>query len=146
LTNERRRARRAALQSLFEVDQAGHDPERSLEYWVSSDGLSHQGLEFASNLVREVIANKAAIDAIIAEAAPAWPVEQVASTDRVALEIGVYEVCIERAVPIEVAINEAVELAKTFGGENSAAFVNGVLRGIAERQSTNNHATATAGA
>ena len=62
----------------------------------------------------------------------AWPIEQVASTDRVALEIGVFELCIGEDVPSEVAVNEAVELAKTFGGENSAGFVNGVLRTVAE--------------
>ncbi len=133
MSGERRRARRAALQTIFEVDQADHDHESALAYWAQGEEVVGSGLDFASSIVRGVLENKDRIDSIISQAAPTWPIEQVASTDRVALEIGVYEICFDRDAPLEVAINEAVELAKTFGGENSAAFVNGVLRGIAER-------------
>jgi N utilization substance protein B len=71
---------------------------------------------------------------VIAPAAPDWPVEQIAKIDKIILRIGVYELIIKREVPPKVAINEAVELAKAFGGENSSKFVNGVL-GTIYRQS-----------
>jgi transcription antitermination factor NusB len=71
--------------------------------------------------------HQAAIDGIIGPAAPEWPVEQIAKIDKIILRIGVYELMIKRDVPPKVAINEAVELAKTFGGENSSKFINGVL-------------------
>lgn len=138
---ERRRARSAALQALFEVDQTRHDPDETLAWRIrEEDNLSPDARTFAASLVQGVLENKEEIDAIIASAAPAWPIEQVAATDRVALEIGIFEVCIDRSTPFEVAINEAVELAKMFGGEHSAGFVNGVLRTIAERSATHSHA------
>lgn len=107
---------------------------------AEDEGLSRQGIEFANSLVSGVLNNKDEIDSIIELAAPAWPIEQVAVTDRVALEMGVYEVSLSRETPVEVAINEAVELAKIFGGENSAGFVNGVLRTISERAAAHSHA------
>jgi len=134
LISERRRARRAALQVLFEVNQASHDPSGALETRITEEnGLSESSAAFVRSLVSGVLSHKQRIDEIIVGAAPAWPIEQVAVTDRVALEIGVYEICVGDGTPVEVAINEAVELAKIFGGENSAGFVNGVLRTIAER-------------
>jgi len=71
--------------------------------------------------------HQAEIDGIIGPAAPEWPVEQIAKIDKIILRIGVYELMVKREVPPKVAINEAVELAKTFGGENSSKFINGVL-------------------
>jgi transcription antitermination protein NusB len=140
LIAERRRARRAAMQALFEVDQAGHDPDSTLDYWSKEEDLKQSGRAFAGTLLSGVLSNKATIDETIQTAAPAWPIAQVAPSDRVALEIGVYELTIAHEPPVEVAINEAVELAKTFGGANSAGFVNGVLRTIAERSAAHSHA------
>jgi N utilization substance protein B len=77
--------------------------------------------------VNGVSTRRADIDSIIGPAAPDWPVEQIAKVDKIVLRIGVYELMLKRDVPPKVAINEAVELAKTFGGENSSKFVNGVL-------------------
>lgn len=134
---ERRRARRAALQALFEIDQATHDADEVIACRIAQDdALSRTGVQLASSLVRGVLDHKDAIDAIIAQAARAWPIDQVAVTDRVALEIGVFELRFDRGTPLEVAIYEAVELAKVFGGDNSASFVNGVLRTITERSAT----------
>jgi N utilization substance protein B len=83
-------------------------------------------------LVDGVIGNWRELDRRIGKEAPAFPVETLAATDRMILEIGAYELLYEEDVPVEVAINEAVEIAKTYGGENSGRFVNGVLGTIAK--------------
>lgn len=83
--------------------------------------------EFANDLVSGVMGNRDAIDEIIKPAAPEWPIEQIALVDLEVLRVGIYELLFAKDVPPKVAINEAVELAKGFGGENSSRFVNGVL-------------------
>ena len=83
--------------------------------------------DFANDLVSGVMSNEDAIDKIIAPAAPEWPIEQIALVDLEVLRVGIYELLFAQDVPPKVAINEAVELAKAFGGENSSKFVNGVL-------------------
>ena len=83
--------------------------------------------DFASDLVSGVMENQEAIDKIIEPAAPEWPIEQIALVDLEVLRLGIYELLFTKGVPPKVAINEAVELAKAFGGENSSKFVNGVL-------------------
>lgn len=139
MIDDRRDARQVALQALFEADQASHDPWPAMTARLDEKDLSPDARELAISLVRGVLDHKEQIDAIIGQVASTWPVEQVAVTDRVALEIGIFEVCVDRNVPLRVAINEAVELAKVFGGENSAGFVNGVLRTIAEREAAHSH-------
>jgi N utilization substance protein B len=93
----------------------------------STQGQRRSHLALQVTQLDGVHQNQAAIDGIIAPAAPEWPVEQIAKIDKIILRIGVYELMIKRDVPPKVAINEAVELAKTFGGENSSKFINGVL-------------------
>jgi transcription antitermination protein NusB len=83
--------------------------------------------DFVHDIVEGVKTNQDQIDGIIGPAAPEWPVEQIAKIDKIILRIGVYELLIKREVPPKVVINEAVELAKAFGGENSSKFINGVL-------------------
>jgi N utilization substance protein B len=83
---------------------------------------------YAQELVRGVLANRAAIDQMIQQRAPLWPLAQMSAVDRNVLRIGLYESLFGNAtVPLRTAINEAVELAKLFGSETSAKFVNGVL-------------------
>jgi N utilization substance protein B len=84
-------------------------------------------------LARGVVAHQAEIDPHITEAAPAFPIPQLANVDRAVLRIAIFELLHEKDVPFKVAINEAVEIAKHFGGPNSGKFVNGVLRTISER-------------
>ena len=120
------------MQTLYEHDFRAADKtelnlspilQRNLDEFRSSiDDTS-----FVEDVVEGVHAKQSEIDAIIAPAAPEWPVDQIAKIDKVVLRIGVYELMIKRDVPPKVAINEAVELAKTFGGENSSKFINGVL-------------------
>lgn len=83
--------------------------------------------EFIEALVRGTDSKVKEIDAIIAPVAPEWPIDQIARMDRVILRMGTYELLFAKDVPPKVAINEAVELAKAFGGDNSSKFVNGVL-------------------
>ncbi len=89
---------------------------------------------FVHDVVEGVLKHQDELDGLIAPAAPEWPVDQIAKIDKIVLRIGVYELCVKKDVPPKVAINEAVELAKAFGGENSSKFVNGVL-GTIYRQS-----------
>ena len=83
--------------------------------------------KFIELLVKGVSDHQQEIDDIIRPVAPEWPIEQIARVDRIILRIGVYELIFAEDVPPKVAINEAVELAKAFGGDNSSKFVNGVL-------------------
>jgi N utilization substance protein B len=83
--------------------------------------------DFIDDLVWGTLENTERIDRIIKPAAPEWPIEQIALVDLVILRMSIYELLFKREVPPKVAINEAVELAKTFGGLNSSRFVNGVL-------------------
>jgi N utilization substance protein B len=92
--------------------------------------LSPDNTAFARRLVTGVIENLQRIDAQITSFAPAWPISQMALVDRGILRIAIYELVIEASSPVGVVINEAVELAKAFGGESSPRFINGVLSSV----------------
>ncbi len=126
----RRKARELALQSLYETDVAGHDPRAALERLIDEERLSGRLAEFARTLLNGVLANLREIDHLIEKTAPAWPLEQVAAVDRNILRLAIFEILIDNRVPMRAAINEAVELAKEFGGEASPKFVNGVLGAV----------------
>lgn len=125
-------ARSVALQTLYTWDFNGKDDSRIEEYLQKTYAEFAPGIEdegFAQELVRGVLQKRSQIDAIIERAAPEWPIEQVAIVDRNVLRLGIFELLFgsRDAVPPKVAINEAIELAKNFGGESSGRFVNGVL-------------------
>ena len=126
----RRKARVIALQSLYEIDATGHDVEAVLAHILADSGLSEENAVFARELVRGVIENKEKIDQNIQNFAPAWPIGQISVVDRNILRLAILEILLDKRVPVKVAINEAVELAKTFGSENSSRFVNGVLGSV----------------
>jgi N utilization substance protein B len=115
-----------ALQALFEVDCAGHDFVQALDRLLEQSPLPDDTASFARELVSTVLENRERIDGLIARFAPAWPLAQIAIVDRNILRLGICEIIFD-LVPVKVAINEAVELAKTYGGESSSKFVNGVL-------------------
>lgn len=132
MASNRHLGRIVAMQTLYEHDfRSGDDTEKDLSPILQRNldefRSSIDDTNFVEDLVDGVNASQAVIDGIIGPAAPEWPVEQIAKIDKVVLRIGVYELMIKRDVPPKVAINEAVELAKTFGGENSSKFINGVL-------------------
>jgi N utilization substance protein B len=129
----RRQARIVALQTLYESDLAGHEALEVLQRHVEDRHLDAAVAEFAGALVEGVGANQEEIDARIQEAAPEWPLAQMARIDKNILRLAIYEILYNNAVPARAAINEAVELAKRFGGDTSSRFVNGVLGAIAGR-------------
>ena len=129
----RRKARIIALQALFEVDSVAHNPEPTLDRLIEDSGLPDEPASFARELVQEVLINKSSIDSIIQTHAPAWPLSQMAAVDRNILRIAICEIMVERKVPVKVAINEAIELAKTFGSDTSHKFINGVLGSVSTK-------------
>jgi N utilization substance protein B len=131
----RRKARVVALQVLFEVDLADHDAGEALAWRLGETSLPQEGVDFAGELVRGVLTNRDKIDSMIQNRAPAWPVPQIAVIDRNILRIAIFEILLNNKVPVKAAINEAVELAKTFGSDNSPKFINGVLGTISAQSS-----------
>ncbi len=131
--SSRHLSRSIALQSLFEWDfrgrPAGQILEEILERNIKEFGPGLRDPDFPKVLALGVMSRLPELDRIIAKAAPEWPLEQVALIDRNVLRLGLYELLFGKKdeVPPKVAINEAIELAKSFGGENSGKFVNGVL-------------------
>ena len=119
-----------ALQALYELDSVPHDRGQVIDRLVEELRASPATARFATALVEGVVSNRERIDAMIVELAPAWPIEQIPAIDRNILRLAIYEVVIDNKVPMRAAINEAVELAKTYGGDNSPKFVNGVLGSV----------------
>ncbi len=126
----RRKARMLALQTLYEVDSAGHRAEEVLDRLLAEERLPEENASFAHALVTGVIQNKEKIDQNIQNFAPAWPIGQIPVVDRNILRLAIFEILIDNKVPVKVAINEAIELAKTFGADSSPRFVNGVLGSV----------------
>jgi len=130
VTGKRRRARIAALQALFELDSVGHQPEDTIARHSKRGPVSADVKNFAEELVNGVLSHKEQIDTTIENTAPAFPLDQLAVIDRNILRLAIYEILIDNRVPVRAAINEAVELAKDFGGEKSPKFINGVLGSV----------------
>lgn len=126
----RRKARIAALQALYEVDSTGHDVETAISRLISGLELPAEAADFAREIVKGVMGNRMKLDNIIGRFAPAWPVEQLSPVDRNILRLAIFEFFIDNKVSAKIAINEAVELAKTFGSEGSHKFINGVLGSV----------------
>lgn len=123
----RRKARVRALQALFEIDSVGHDRDEVLGRPTEEEPLEEEAAVFMRDLVEGVLGNEEEIDRVIALYAPAWPVAQMALIDRNILRLAIFEILFNNKVPVKVVINEAVELAKMFGGDNTPKFINGVL-------------------
>src|SRR3989338_975620 len=137
-------SRSIVLQTLFEWDfsplgenkgKKSGDPEKIKQALIRNLKEFAPGLEddaFVSNLLDQILKKQAMIDEIIEATAPDWPIDKISIVDRTILRIGLTELLFgdRKEVPPKVAINEAIELAKTFGGENSGKFVNGVLGAV----------------
>jgi transcription antitermination protein NusB len=130
MTGGRRKARSIALQALYEIDSVQHDPEEILKHLQCEADLSAENFNFAHELVEGVLRYKDKLDAQIQRYAPAWPIEQIAFIDRNILRLAIFEILIDNKIPVKVAINEAVELAKNFGSDSSSKFINGVLGAV----------------
>lgn len=128
--DSRRKARIAALQSLFAADIKGAGGDTSLEWLAEEDSLPEIVVDFAHGLVTGVGENRESLDQVIQRYAPAWPVNQLSFVDRNILRMALYELLFTPAIPRKTAINEAVEVAKIFGSESSTRFINGVLGSV----------------
>jgi N utilization substance protein B len=131
--NEKREARTLALQILFEVDLTEHALTDVLQRYLEDMALTDGIRSYVERLVQGFVRDQGEIDGDIAAAAPAFPVAQLPAVDRNILRVAIYELRSEPDVPIKAAINEAIELAKLFGGEKSGKFVNGVLGTVAKK-------------
>ena len=117
---------------LFQLENKPEDDVRAvLDYHAAEDGARSEVAQFAGRLVAGVIEHRERLDALISEASSNWRMDQMGKVDRVVLRIAVYEIALDREVPVKAAINESIELAKTFSGEESGRFVNGVLGKVA---------------
>jgi N utilization substance protein B len=129
----RHQARILAMQILYESEVTGHSSAEILVRTQSSGGVPESTLAYASALLAGVRARGNDIMAEIEQGAPEFPVDGIAIVDRTVLQIGVFESLYAGDVPPRVAVNEAVEIAREYGGDSSARFVNGVLGGIVDR-------------
>jgi len=130
----RTRARSVALQALYEIDIAGHPPGQVLQERIEDAELDDNLAKFCREIVLGIVPITVELDGYIAEHAPEWPLEQVAIIDRNIIRIALWEFAIYSKTPIKVAINEAVEMAKSYGSDSTPRFVNGVLGSLATRQ------------
>jgi len=130
----RRRAREAALQMLYQVEIGRTSAREAIvTYWPAQDRVDDvpESLrEFANSLVRGTMERLPEIDGMIAAHAQNWRIERMVVIDRIVLRLCVYELLAERDTPPRVVINEGIELARTYSGEEAVAFVNGVLDSV----------------
>ena len=126
----RRHARNIALQVLYELDQSDHPPGEVLTQRLAEEGAEGEVAEYARRLITGVLRYRDIIDAFIQKNAPEWPLAEMAIIDRNILRVAVVEFALERTAPTKVAINEAVELAKSYGSDSAPRFINGVLGAV----------------
>ena len=133
MASNRHLGRIIALQTLYEeefrldADDKAFDLQAVLKRNIARYKDMVDDVTFITNLVNGVSKQVDQLDATLQPVAPEWPIDQIARMDRIILRIGLYELENDQGVPPKVVINEAVELAKAFGGDNSSKFVNGVL-------------------
>jgi N utilization substance protein B len=126
----RRKSRMLALQALYEIDSSSHSTDSVLDHLLQETRLNIEVRGFAEELVRGVINNAEGIDTAMCKHAPLCAIKQIASVDRNIRRIAIFEILFNNKIPVKVAVNEAVELAKSFGGDNSPKFINGVLGSV----------------
>ncbi len=131
---KRTTSRRLAMQALFQLDLGQKDIDIALESVFTNDSFIEETQEFAINLAKDVLENKAKIDKIIEERAIGWTLDRISHVDRNILRIAIYEVLFTDT-PKSVVINEAVNLAKKFGTDDSSKFINGILGKFVEEKS-----------
>jgi len=129
------------MQTLYEWDfnHRSQKLQTVLEHNIKEQGVGLQDTSFIENLVKGVTKKITEIDNILIKYAPDWPIEKITTIDRNIIRLGIYELEFEEnKIPPKVVINEAIEMAKTFGGESSGRFVNGVLGAIYNNMEKNN--------
>ncbi len=133
MASNRHLGRIVALQTLFEQDFRVSSNDKSfnllevLDRNIKRYSKTLDDTEFVTEIVKGINSKSEHLDSVLQPLAPEWPLDQIARMDRIVLRIGAYELMYEKKTPAKVVINEAVELAKAFGGDNSSKFINGVL-------------------
>lgn len=144
MASYRHLARIAVMQTIFEYeflkkfDEEKYkeiDPYSNLKYNIKQLTDKIKDIDFAADTLKGILENQENLFKIIEENAPEWPVEKIAPVDRAILEIGVYEIVYAEDIPPVVAINEAIEIAKSYGDTNSPKFINGVLSTVMTKHS-----------
>lgn len=138
MANVRHRARILAMQALFELDLTSHPLDQVLPRRLEEEKLPRDTNEFARRLVSGAWTDRDQLDTIIEQAAPNWPIYQMPAIEKAILRIAIWELAFDTVdpAPAKAVINEAVELAKHFGGDNSGRFVNGVLGTVVSQRSS----------
>ena len=131
---KRRRAREIALQILYQMEVNPVDPQEALELFWRNFSPSEEVKEFAARIVEGVHRHKREIDKLIKRSSEHWKLERMDRVDRNILRMGVFELIYCDDIPIKVALNEAIDLGKKFGSEESGAFINGILDRISKTE------------
>jgi len=129
----RRKSRELALQALYQADMTAASPLDTLPILCDNFEVSRKALPYGRELVEGIVANLPAIDAFIEESAAHWRLARMSLIDRNIMRIAVHEFRFRTDVPASVAIDEAIELAKRFGAEDSPAFINGILDAVRKK-------------
>lgn len=130
MASYRHLARTCIMQTIFILEFHGGDPDETLTKILDEFAPKLSEKDFAFKTLMGVLEHQEEILKMVQEFAPEWPVDKIARVDRAILEIGTYEIAFANEVPQVVAINEAIEIAKHFGDDNSPKFINGVLSSI----------------
>jgi N utilization substance protein B len=132
----RRKGREHALQILFQLDITGNDPEVAIPlFWKRREALESVKM-FAEKIVLGVVQNSAKLDSIISSSAEHWRLNRMAIVDRNVLRMALYEFLWELETPLVVIIDEAIEIGKKYGSEESGAFINGILDAVKKKMET----------
>ena len=123
------------MQVIFEMEHREGDAEAAVRYHFEDQPGSEDQVRFAISLVQGALEHRAQIDEEIGRSSTHWTLEQMAGVERAVLRLALYELLFEPDVPVKAAINESIELAKTFGGDEAGRFVNGVLGRVASHLS-----------
>lgn len=129
---QRRKAREMALQLLYQMEMQGLEPKAVIGRFAGPEEYSEETRKFAHELVEGTYRNRREIDELIEKHSSHWKLFRMSAVDRNILRLGVYELSYLHEVPTSVVIDEAIEVAKKFGTENSSAFINGILDNIAK--------------
>jgi len=127
---KRRKARECALQVLFQLEFTSDQPEEILKDYWRHQSMPSEVKEYGEWLVKGICEHKQDVDRTIQEASKNWRLERMATVDRNILRIAVFEMLFEKALAVPIIIDEAIEIAKKFSGQESALFVNGILDGV----------------
>jgi N utilization substance protein B len=130
MISSRRKARELAMQTLFYLDMGGVKPESAVAMFCQNFNPSPKFLPFYQGLVEGVISKKAEIDALIERFSSNWKISRMSGVDRNVLRVAVYEMLFCDDIPPKVSINEAIDVGKKYGTEESGAFINGILDSI----------------